>query len=210
MIIVVDPVYNPNFIDPSNIASDTKLGPGIAISKYLGSYGDRTSFTFVTTPAERAQIARNLYMQSQIWQVINGNTELFNDIRLIVSEGVYRPGPTETVGGDNLLKQKGQLAVYQVVDREGKIDHEKTYDVAEFIKDYMFYDKIVLDYDTFNTDGSMTSQIMIYMPQVPESFDVKFGLNVSTQYNRKLISNDELVEVLTNADPQQEAVIYGA
>lgn len=198
MIIVVDPVYNPNFIDNSEISSNTKLGPGISISKYLGAYGDRTSFTFVTSPSERAQIARNLYMQAQIWQAINGNTDLFNDIRLIVSEGVYRPGPTETVAGDNLLKQNGQLAVYQVVDREGKIDHEKTYDVAEFIKDYMFFDKLVLDYDTLNTDGSMTSQIMIYMPSVPESFDVKFGLNVATAYNRTTISNNELVEVLEN------------
>lgn len=198
MIIVVDPVYNPNFTEASEISSGTKLGPGITIAKYLGAYGDRTSFTFVTTPSERAQINRNLYMQAQIWQAINGNTDLFNDVRLVVSEGIYRPGPTETVGGDNLLKQKGQLAVYQVVDRDGKIDHEKTYDVAEFIKDYMFYDKIVLDYDTFNTDGSMTSQIMVYMPSVPESFDVKFGLNVSTSYNRTLISNNELVEVLSN------------
>ena len=41
-ILVVDPVYNPNLV--ATITSATKLGPGITIAKFLGAYGDRTSF----------------------------------------------------------------------------------------------------------------------------------------------------------------------
>lgn len=199
MIIVVDPVYNPNFLDGSEINSGTKLGPGVTISKYLGAYGDRTPFTFITTPDERKSLARQLYLQTQLYNSINGNTEFFNDVRVIVSEGVYRGGPLETVGGDNLKKQQGKLAVYQVIDREGNIDHEKTFDVAEFWKDYMFYDKITLEYDTLNPDGSLTSQIVVEMPTIGESFEAKFGLNVDTKYNGAVISSGELIEVLPSA-----------
>ena len=196
MIIVVDPVYNPNFVEDSEINSGTKLAKGVTLAKFLGAYGDRTPFTFITTGSERKALARQLYLHAQLYNSINGNAELFNDVRLIISESVYRPGPLETVGGDNLKKQDGRMVVYQVVGQDGTIDHEKTFDVAEFWKDYMFYDKITLDYDTLNPDGSMTSQIVVEMPTIDESFEAKFGLNVDTVYNGAIISSGELVEIL--------------
>ena len=58
MIILVDPVYNPNFQD--SISSATRLAPGVTIAKFLGAYGDRTTLTHIATNAERFQIARNL------------------------------------------------------------------------------------------------------------------------------------------------------
>jgi hypothetical protein len=196
MIIVPDHKYNPNFLDPTSISSGTKLAPGVTIAKFLGAYGDRTSFTHITSSEQRAQIARNLYLQAEIYRTINGNLDLFNDVRLIVSEGIYREGPFETVGGDNIKKQDGRIVVYQVVDREGKIDHEKTFDVAEYWKDYVFYENLTLEYDTYNPDGSLTSQIVVEVPMVPESFSMKFGRNVQTVYNGTLFSKNELVEVL--------------
>lgn len=196
MIIVPDQKYNPNFLDPSSISSGTKLAPGVTIAKFLGAYGDRTPFTHVTSPSKRAQIARNLYLHAEIYRTINGNTELFNDVRLIVSEGIYREGPIEVVGGDNIKKEDGRIVVYQVVDREGNIDHEKTFDIAEYWKDYVFYETLTLEYDTYNPDGSLTSQIVIEVPNVPESFDIRFGRTVQTVYNGTLFSRNELVEVL--------------
>ena len=50
-ILVVDPVYNPNLV--ATITSATKLGPGITIAKFLGAYGDRTSFNHIGTKKER-------------------------------------------------------------------------------------------------------------------------------------------------------------
>ena len=87
MMILVDPVFNPNFA--GQISSATKLGPGITVAKFLGAYGDRTPFDFVGDEATRLSIARQLYLQSEMMRVIQGNTELFNDVRLIVSEGIY-------------------------------------------------------------------------------------------------------------------------
>ena len=198
MIIVPDSVYNPTFLNPSSISSATKLGPGISIAKFLGAYGDRTSFSHVGTGTQRLQIARNLYMHAELMRAINGNTDFFNDVRLIVSEGIYKGGPEESVGGDNLKKADGRIVVYQVIDQEGKINHEKTFDVAEFWKDYAFYERIVLDYDTYNPDGTLTSQILLEFPTIPESFDIKFGMQVETYYNGALQSKNELLEIKLN------------
>ena len=195
MIILPDPLYNPNFLDGDNISSRTKLAPGVTIAKYLGAYGDKTPFSHVGTAEERKQIARNLYLHAEMYRTINGNTDLFNNVRLIVSEGIYKGGPLETVGGDNIKKQDGRLVVYQVIDREGKIDHSATFDVAEYWKDYCFFDKLTLDYDIYNPDGSLTSQIAIEMPEVSESFDLDFKGSVTTTYNSKLLSSKELIEV---------------
>ena len=195
MIYIPDPVYNPNFLDDSQINAKTKLGPGVSIAKFLGAYGDRTHFNFVGSAAKRKQIARNLYLQAELYRAINGNTDLFNDVRLIVSEGIYRGGPEETVGGENLKKQEGLLVGYQVINKKGQIDNFRTFDVAEFWKDYFEYEKLILDYDLYSPDETLTSQILIEVPQVPESFEISFSKNVETRFNGTLLSSDELIEV---------------
>jgi hypothetical protein len=195
MIILPDPLYNPNFLDGDQISSRTKLAPGVTIAKYLGAYGDKTPFSHVGPASERKQIARNLYLHAEMYRTINGNTDLFNNVRLIVSEGIYKGGPLETVGGDNLKKEDGRVVAYQVIDREGNIDHSATFDIAEYWKDYCFYEKITLDYDIYNPDGSLTSQIVVEMPEVTESFDLNFGFSISTNYNGKQLSGGELIEV---------------
>lgn len=195
MIIIPDPTYNPNFVSASSISPATKLGPGITIAKFLGAYGDRTNMGFIGSPAARASLARQLYLQAELMRVVTGNTDLFNDVRLIVSEGVYRGGPDESVSGENLKKQTGHLVVYQLIDQEGNIDHDKTFDLAEYWKDYFNFEGLYLEYDIYNPDGSLTSQIAVEMPTVPESFDVIFSKNVETRYNGSLLSKDELIEV---------------
>ena len=193
MIIVVDPVFNPN--KQSSISASTKLGPGVTIAKFLGAYGDRTAFNHVGSNDDRKQIARQLYLQAEMMRVIQGNIELFNDVRLIVSEGIYREGPTETLAGDTSKKNKGELVYYQVINKNGIIDFEKTFDIAEYWKDYTNFNELRLDYDTYNPDGSLTASIGIEMPTVSETFNVNFKNDVKTFFNNSLQSADELVEI---------------
>lgn len=193
MIIVVDPVFNPN--KQSSISASTKLGPGVTIAKFLGAYGDRTAFNHVGSNDDRKQIARQLYLQAEMMRVIQGNIELFNDVRLIVSEGIYREGPTETLTGDTSKKNKGELVYYQVIDKNGIIDFEKSFDIAEYWKDYTNFDELRLDYDTYNPDGSLTVSIGVLMPTVDEGFNVNFKNDVKTFFNNSLQSADELVEI---------------
>ena len=193
MIIVVDPVFNPN--KTGNVSSATKLGPGVTVAKFLGAYGDRTAFNHVGSNDDRKQIARQLYLQAEMMRVIQGNIELFNDVRLIVSEGIYREGPTETLAGDTSKKNKGELVYYQVIDKNGTIDFEKSFDIAEYWKDYTNFDELRLDYDTYNPDGSLTVSIGVLMPTVDEGFNVNFKNDVKTFFNNSLQSADELVEI---------------
>ena len=194
MMILVDPVYNPE--NQEVITSATKLGPGITIAKFLGAYGDRTPFNHIEFDALRRQTARNLYLQAEAMRTINGNTNIFNDVRLIVSEGLYKRNP---IGDalDTIMEEKafGQLVYYQVIGRNGKIDFEKTFEVAEYWKDYINFDTLYLDYDTYNPDGSLTAQIGLKFPKVTETFDVNIPYNIVTWFNNNLMSRDELVEI---------------
>jgi hypothetical protein len=193
MIILVDPVYNPN--KQGQITSATKLGPGVTIAKFLGAYGDKTPFNHVITNTARQQIARHLYLQAEAMRIINGNTENFNDIRLIVSEGLYKPREVDENNKTMQKKSDGRLVYYQVIDQEGKISLEKTFDVAEYLKDYIRFKKLYLDYDQYNPDGSLTAQIGIEFPTTPESFDIRFDGDVETYFNNTLMSGNELVEI---------------
>ena len=193
-LILVDPVYNPELVP--NITSDTKLGPGVTIAKFLGAYGDRTPFNHIRFDEDRRQIARNLYMHGLAINSIAGNTIHFNDVRLIVSEGLYRGGPSETPSGKNKQKRDGELIYYQVIDREGNIDFEKTFDVAVYWKDYIAFDELYLDYDTYNPDGTLTAQVGLKVPQMSETFEGTFNRKVQTWFNNNLQTNGELVEIL--------------
>lgn len=198
MIVLPDQKFNPNFQDI--ILSSTKLAPGVALSKFLGTKGNPCSLTTVSKyqndQTERKQLARNLYLHAELFRSVNGNTDMFKDVRLIVTEGVYRGGPIETVAGDNLTKQEGRLVVYKVVGEDGKIDYERTFDLAVYWKDYMNYDKLSLEYDMWNPNGVLNAQIAVETPKVPESFDISFGGKVQTNFNGSLLSADELTEVL--------------
>lgn len=197
MIVTFDPQYNPDKIPGNQINSLTQLGVGISIAKFLGSYGNKTAFNHVTTSLERSDIARQLYLQAEFINSINGNTDLFNDVRLIVSEGIYKGGPEESLeSGLNYKKSKGILVAYQVIGRDGEIDLEKTFDVSVYWKDYRFFEKLTLDYDTYDPSGKLVSQILVEMPVIGKDHDVSFGMKVETTMNGSLLSSGELIEVL--------------
>lgn len=207
MIIAPDQKFNPNFEE--DITGSTKLAPGVTLSKFFGGSGNPCSISTVEKyrgeegKEELKKLARNLYLQAEIFRLINGNNDHFNDVRLIIVEGVYRGGPLEgfgdnqrQIGGDNILKQDGRLVVYKVIDEFGTVDLERTFDVAEYWKDYANYEKLSLEYDKWDPSGKMNGQIAVYMPAVPESFDVDFGMTVQSMYNGHLLSANELIEVL--------------
>mgnify|MGYP006229968069 FL=1 len=82
-----------------------------------------------------------------------------------------------------------------MIDKNGKLDFEKSFDIAEYWKDYTNFDELRLDYDTYNPDGSLTVSIGVLMPTVDEGFNVNFKNDVKTFFNNSLQSADELVEI---------------
>lgn len=193
--IYPDPQFNPE--NQGLISSKTKLERGITMAKFLGAYGDKTSLKHIKNENVRRQIARNLTLHARAMNMINGNTYRFNDVRLIVSEGIYNTNIVDV--GVKVMEQKalGNLVYYQVIDTEGKIDLEKTFDVAEYWKDHINFDELTLDYDEYNPDGSLTGQIGLLMPTVPTSYEVSFSQKIFSVFNNHIQSKKELIEIVS-------------
>lgn len=195
--IVPDPVYNPN--NAARIYSGTKLARGVTIGKFLGGAGEVTTLNHITSATDRLQLARQLYLQAYAMNTINENEGKFRDHRLIVVEGLYIKGANETLvsGGLNDLATKGQVVVYQLLDMNGRPDHAKMFDMAVYWKDSLLYDKLILDYDTFNPDGSLECHVILQMPVIGADFTAKFSKDLETRYNGNLQTAGELVEILS-------------
>lgn len=192
MIYLVDPVYNPQF--QSEITSSTKLAPGITCAKFLGSPGTRVQFEQLGI--DRFKIARQLYLQAEAMLRVKNNPT-FKRHRLVVTEGIYKPGIGEPVTPDSIndYKQTGRAVVYQLINNKGEVDLEKTFDLAEYWKDFAKYQELILDYDTYDPSGKLSAQVVLVMPDCPESFDLTFKNDVRTDFNGNLLSKNELLEV---------------
>lgn len=190
-----DPLFNPE--NQESITSKTELASGVTIAKFLGAYGDRTSFNHIEFEEQRRDISRNLVAHTESMRLITNNSN-FSDIRLIVSEGLYRPLVIEFPLSEPLEKKRlGQLIYYQVIDKFGQIDLKRTFDVAEFLKDNAKYKKLILDYDTYDPDGKLTAQIGLEYPQIPTTFTVdSISFDIETVFNNQLMTKNELIEIL--------------
>lgn len=181
-----------------NISSRTELSQGITIARYLGGYGDSITFDHVITNAKRTEIARNLLLNANANRSIMIDQNQFSEHRLIVAEGIYRPYANEkvTANGINDLKAKGRCVVYELRDRTGKIDFKKTFDLAVWWKDSLQFGQMILSYDTFNPDNSLTAQIILIMPEVSSDYQATFTNQIETRFNNFVQSTNELIECL--------------
>ena len=147
-----DPFYNPDFQE--KITARTKLGPGITMAKFLGGNGEAVTLNHIATDEEKKRIARQLYLQADAMLTISRNNGEFADYRLTVAEGLYKQAPGETldIDGINYLMKDGQAVVYELIGLDGKIALEKTFDLAAYWKENIDFQKMILDYDTYNPD----------------------------------------------------------
>tara|TARA_B100001287_G_scaffold8906_1_gene6891 strand:+ start:405 stop:1049 length:645 start_codon:yes stop_codon:yes gene_type:complete len=194
--IVPDPVYNPN--NAPFISSGTKLARGVSIGKFLGGVGEKTNMNHVTDDAERLQIARQLYLQAMAMNTVNTDLGQFSEKRLIVVEGLYKKGPEENLasGGLNDLATKGRVVVYQLLNRAGIPDHMAMFDLAVYWKDSILYEKVILDYDRYNPDGSLECHVILQMPKVDSNYKGNFTKQLETRFNGSVQTTGELIEIL--------------
>jgi len=64
------------------------------------------------------------------------------------------------------------------------------------LKDSLQYDKLILSYDTYNTDASLIAQIIIMMPEMPANYTTSFKNEIETRFNNFVQSTNELIEVV--------------
>jgi len=193
----IDPAYNPEKL--SDITSYTKLAPGITMAKFLGGYGSAGTMRHITNREERITLAKNYAIHASLMKMIDKNKAMFSNHRMIVAEGLYKPAADEvmTIGSINYLKSKGRAVVYELRGLDGKISNEKTFDLALYLKDNANFEKMILSYDTFNPDGSLTCQLIIITPIIsPESWEVSYVNELETRFNENVQSTGELVEII--------------
>lgn len=162
----------------------------------------------ITDPNVKRQVARNLQVQAWYLKTVNETTAFdLRDFEFKVFHGLYRhEGSAETLspGSINDLARTGRAISYQVVNRiSNEVSNEKTFDTAVFLKNFMPFDKLILEYDSYNPDGSLTSYITLVIPNIPQNFNgVRFQNKILTKYNGTVHSDGELVEI--TAVPQAQ------
>ena len=198
--LIPNQTYNPEqqLVRYGNINGKTKLAQNISLAKFLGGSGDPVTLEHITEKTERLKIARNLYAQAEFMNSAQEYLDKRNRHSLQVVEGLYKKedGETLDVEGLNLLASRGQVVVYEVRDRTGQIDCNKTFDLAIYCKDYLNYDKMILDYDSYNPDQSLNAQIIIQMPPVSADWKMRYRNLIETRFNNYTQTNGELVEIL--------------
>ena len=157
--------------------------------------------------SEKLILAKQYSLQANAMKTINGIQVIseFKDFRLQVVEGLYRPESTEDLDvsdGINYLMSKGRAVVYELIDFKGNVAVEKTFNLAIYWKDNLNFDKMILDYDNYNPDNSLSAQIILVMPEVIPPWSVTYNNKIETRYNNVNQVNGELLEVLptTNVD----------
>jgi len=177
----------------TTIDRNTQLAPSIRLSTFLKN----NTLDHITDINEKKQIVRNLLPHAHIMRMVRENTSQFADYTLEVVEGVYKAGPEEdiTSGSINDLKSKGQAIVYKVV-RNGVPNADKTYDFTIWMNIFVkHFGKVYLDYDQYDPSGDLAVQVIIEMPSIPESYNVRFNREVVTTFNNTVQSTNELIQV---------------
>lgn len=198
--ILPDAQYDPTF--QPEITRRTRLAQSITLSKFLGSYGDPTSINHLTTE-DKLLLAKQYYLHAQVMQTINSSPGLrgakgFEKFRLVVSEGYYREGPTENLDvtdGINYLKTNGRAVVYEVIGEDGQIAFDKTFDLAVYLKNNINYDKIILNYDSYDPNGKLHVDIVLVMPEIIAPWSVTYNEVIETRFNNAVQATGEFLEV---------------
>lgn len=190
------------------INRNTQLAEGVYLAKFLGASGQSGRLSQIPI-SNRQQIARNLQPNAEIFRRINSNRDVdFNNHRLVIVEGLYQPTNAEKdfdgwSTSINKYRSEGRAVVYELHDSNGLIDIAKTFDLAVYLKTITTFEKLILDYDTYNIDGSLNAQIIIVMPQLSTTYKVSSGgftKNVETIYNGEIMSNSDLIEFNNSID----------
>lgn len=192
----VDPAYNPE--RAGKITPHTKLAPGITMAKFLGGYGSAGNMNHITDDTERLDLAKNYAIHASFMRKIETNQKEFNNHRMVVVEGLYKPAPNEemTIDDINYLKSKGRAVVYELRGLDGLISQEKTFDAAKYLRENSGFEKMIIGYDRFNPDGSLTTQLTIITPVIVPSWEVSYANQLETRYNHSVLTTGELQELL--------------
>lgn len=178
----------------TTINAQTPLSDGVTVGSFLNG----VTLDHITDLNERKQLVRNLLPHAEIVKSIRENDKRFSLHQLAVVEGIYKPAPeeqiTESEDNHNFLAQTGRGIVYEL-RRNGQTDNDKTFELAKYLQVYHpTFDRLILDYDTY-VEGELNAQIILQMPVIPPSYDVRFRKVAETRFNNVVQATSQLIEI---------------
>jgi len=190
------------------ITQNTLINHDISMGKFVG-FDDHGEFNKLIN-ADKQQIAKNYFIITELMKLVSNTnhypTELENH-SLIVVEGYYSPEKFGIGSPNNIktevlttnstldLRSKGRAVVLELRDQKGNVDKEATFQLAKIWSDAGTFDKLTLDYDTYNPNGELNTQIILEVPNITSFTNIKFARSVQTLFNNNVQSNDALVEI---------------
>ncbi len=207
---VPDHKYNVLFQD--DITPRTRLADGISMAKFLGGFGDPVTMNSLNDKSDRLNLAKQYILHAEAMKTVNESTgtKEFENFRLEVLEGFYVPEDTEsldTTDGINHFKTNGQTIVYHLINNFGEVAVEKTFDLALYWKDHLNFEKLTVDYDTYNPDGSLHACIILKMPKIVAPWTVTYQNLIETRFNNTVQTTNELMEILDSTENIENIVI---
>lgn len=189
-------IPDPQYIitDSSIITPSTRLSDKYTLAKFLSGQGNKVTLNHIVDNTARISIARNLQQQINAINVFH-DTLRFMNYRLVIIESLYQTGPGESASDIASLATNGQSVVYQVINDLGQVDLPKTFELAEYWKSFVQFDKCILDYDNYNPNGSLSAQIVLTMPNISATYEASYSNNIETRYNNKIQSSSDFIEI---------------
>jgi len=146
----------PNQLNGPGARSSTLVGEGVPLATFL-KLGAKIE---TLSEQEKLQFARYAHIHATYFYNKYKNDPVISGNRLEIVMGLYTP-PSKTgsidPGGINDLAQTGRVAVYEVLDASGKQNLDVTFALASRIANKEIFDKLVLDYDTYESKDTLSS-----------------------------------------------------
>lgn len=189
--IVPEQQYNP--VTFTEINNGTKLAFNIPLSTFTGEFlKNKTSLL------DRKGIAKHFYLQTLLMNGVQNNSGRFSRTNLSVAEGLFTPEANYTITDGNILElqTKGRAVVYDVRDNNGANDPAAAFNIAQYWKDSMMFDELILSFDTVDPSVTYTAQIIVTMPEVDDKYTGNFRRLVRTEFNFNSALQNGLAELV--------------
>ena len=175
------------------VTTNTMINHDISIGKFIGA-DDHGKFNLLSNTVKQ-QIAKNYFIMSELMKTVSNSNHTpteFENYSLKVVEGYYSPetygiGPPGKLQEEKLsnggildLRNKGRALVFELNDQTGNIDLAATFDLANAWSEVGYFDKLTLDYDSYDPFGDANAQIIIEIPDITSFTGIRFKREVQT------------------------------
>jgi len=192
------------------ITTNTIINHDTSMGKFIGTDDHGRFNALIMDNSAKQQIAKNYFVMSELMKTVSNSNHTpteFENYSLKVVEGYYSPetygiGPPGKLQAEKLtsngildLRRKGRALIFELHDQTGNIDLNATFDLAQAWSEVGYFDKLTLDYDSYDPFGDLNAQIIVEIPNITSFTDIRFKRDVQTLYNNNVQSNDALVEI---------------